>query len=162
MSGWSRPWQWCWDNFIHSPKDVTTKILHLVKEALKNKQTNWSLQTLTGLHQKQWACSSFLHETRPALNLMPLILSCWPTTPEADVGSVAAEFEPFHQYPNTFYCHVTDGSKGQLTKWHLTWKYRWSKDVSLNSSMKKKWHPLTFIDTLMETKRWMWAQWGGA
>ena len=52
--------------------------------------------------------------------------------------------------------------RGTLTEWHLTWKYMWSKGVSLNSSMWKKWHPLTFTDTywtLMETKQWMWTQW---
>ena len=35
--------------------------------------------------------------------------------------------------------------------------------VELNSSMQKKWHIVTFIDAcwmLMETKQWMWAQWG--
>jgi len=40
----------------------------------------------------------------------------------------------------------------------------WSKGVLLNSSVQKKWHPLTFIDTfwmLTETKQWMQAQWGG-
>ena len=54
--------------------------------------------------------------------------------------------------------------RGSLTKWHLIWECRWSKGVSLNSSMWKKWHPLTFIDacwTFVETKQWMWAQWGG-
>ena len=32
-----------------------------------------------------------------------------------------------------------------LTKWRLTWKCLWSKGVSLNSSMWKKWHPLALI-----------------
>ena len=53
--------------------------------------------------------------------------------------------------------------KSSLTEWNLTWERVWSKGVSLNSSMRKKWHPLTFIDTCwvsMETKQWMWAQWG--
>ena len=51
-----------------------------------------------------------------------------------------------------------------LTEWRLTWKCGWSKVVSMNSSTQKKWHPLTLIDTcwmFMETKQWMWAQWGG-
>ena len=34
-----------------------------------------------------------------------------------------------------------------LGEWHLTWRYRWSKRVSLNSSMQQKLHPLTFIST---------------
>ena len=53
--------------------------------------------------------------------------------------------------------------KDSLTKWHLTWKCQQSKGLSLNSSMQKKWHPLTFVNVcwiFMETKQWMWAQWG--
>ena len=45
----------------------------------------------------------------------------------------------------------------------LTRKCRWSKGVSLNSSMRNKWHPLTFINTcwtFLETKQSMWAQQG--
>ena len=51
-----------------------------------------------------------------------------------------------------------------LSKRHLTWKCTWSKGVSMISSLWKKWHPLTFINTcwmFMETKQWMWAQGGG-
>ena len=36
--------------------------------------------------------------------------------------------------------------RGSLTKWHLTWKYIWSKGVGLNSSMLKIAHPLTFTN----------------
>ena len=38
--------------------------------------------------------------------------------------------------------------RGSLIEWHLTWKCIWSKGVSLNFCMLKKWHPhrLTFID----------------
>jgi len=52
-------------------------------------------------------------------------------------------------------------AEGSLTKWCLTWKCGSSKGVSLNSSMWKKWHPLTFTDTcwmFMETTQWMWAK----
>jgi len=30
--------------------------------------------------------------------------------PEADVGGMTVEAEPFQQYSATFCCHVTDGS----------------------------------------------------
>ena len=53
--------------------------------------------------------------------------------------------------------------RGSLTQWHLAWKYIWSKGVSLNSSMRKKWQSVILIDTgwmCLETKHWMWAQWG--
>ena len=49
------------------------------------------------------------------------------------------------------------------TEQHQTQKCLWRKGVSLNSSMWKKWHPLTFIDAcwpFMETNKWTWAQWG--
>jgi len=54
--------------------------------------------------------------------------------------------------------------KGSLTKWCLTWKCLWSKVESLNSSMKNKLYPLTFIHicwTFMENKQRMWVQWSG-
>ena len=34
---------------------------------------------------------------------------------------------------------------GSLTQWRLMWKRAWSKGVSVNSSMWKKWHPLTSV-----------------
>ena len=54
--------------------------------------------------------------------------------------------------------------RDSLTQWHLTWTCVGNKGVSLNSFMSKNWHPLTFVDAcwmLMETKQWMWPQWGG-
>jgi len=53
--------------------------------------------------------------------------------------------------------------RGSLTEWRFTWKCVWNKGMSLNSSMPRRWYPLTFIDscwTFMETKQWIWAQWG--
>ena len=53
---------------------------------------------------------------------------------------------------------------GSLTEWHLAWKWAWSKGVLLDSSMRKKWHPMTLIDArwmFMATKQWLWAHWGG-
>ena len=50
-----------------------------------------------------------------------------------------------------------------LWQWGWTFPSLWSKVVSLSSSMWKKWHPFTFIDTwwmFAETEEWMWAQWG--
>ena len=41
------------------------------------------------------------------------------------------------------------------TKWCLMWRCMWSKGVPLNSSLRKKWHPLPFVDAcwmFMETK----------
>ena len=41
---------------------------------------------------------------------MPPML-CWSTTSEADVGALAVEAEPSHQYSVRFCCYVTDGSR---------------------------------------------------
>ena len=46
--------------------------------------------------------------------VMPPVLLCWPTTSEADVGSMAVEDEPSHQYPSACCCCVTDGSRGAV------------------------------------------------
>ena len=53
--------------------------------------------------------------------------------------------------------------RGSLTIWRLTCKCISNKGVWLNTSTCKKWHPLTFINAcwiFMETKQWIWAQWG--
>jgi len=45
---------------------------------------------------------------------MPPILLCWPTTSEVDVGDMAVEVEPSHQYSVIFCCHATDDSGGAV------------------------------------------------
>ena len=78
---------------------------------------------------------------------MPPIFLCFVTRSEADIGGMAVEAEPSHQYSIMFCCHVMDDSRrGTLTEWCLTGECAGSKGVSLSSSMQKKWHPLTFID----------------
>lgn len=52
---------------------------------------------------------------------MPLVLWCWPTTSQADVGDGAIEIESSHQYCTTFWCRETDGRIGviwQNNAWH--------------------------------------------
>ena len=95
---------------------------------------------------------------RAALKVIPPILLCWPTTSEADVGGMAIEVEPSHQYCYILLPCDRWQQKGSLTEWHLTWK---CVRIPLWGN---KWHPLTFIDTcwiFMGTKQQMWAQWGG-
>ena len=53
---------------------------------------------------------------RASAKVMPPILSCSATTSEADAGGMVVETERPHRYPVTFYCHVTDGSKGAVWK----------------------------------------------
>ena len=52
--------------------------------------------------------------------------------------------------------------KGSLSKRCVIWKSVQSKGMSLNSSTRKQFHPLTLTDTFwmfIETKQWMRAQW---
>ena len=75
---------------------------------------------------------------------------------------MAVVVKPSCWYPIRICCCVTDGNRGAVWKWQLILKCIWSKGASPNSSMWKKWHPLTFTDAcwmFMETKQWMWAQW---
>ena len=51
---------------------------------------------------------------RAALKAMLPVLLSWPTTSDADVGGMAVEAEPSQQHSITFYCYVTDGSKGTV------------------------------------------------
>ena len=46
--------------------------------------------------------------------------------------------------------------KGSLTKWHLTWKGVWSKGVSLNSSMQRKWVPIDVCWWLLMLAECFW------
>jgi len=48
---------------------------------------------------------------RAALEVMPPNLLCWPMTSEVNVGDIAEEVEPSHQYSIIFCCDVTDGSR---------------------------------------------------
>ena len=53
--------------------------------------------------------------------------------------------------------------RGSLTRWHLSCRCWWSKGVSLNSSVWKKWHPLSFINSwwkFVEIRQWVLTQWG--
>ena len=51
---------------------------------------------------------------KTALKVMPSILLCCPTVSEVDVGGTAVEVEPSQQHSITFYCCVTDGSRGAV------------------------------------------------
>jgi len=80
-----------------------------------------------------------------------------------DIGGMAVENWTFLPIWHIMLLGDRQRQKGTLTNWHLMWKCGWSIYVQLNSSMRKKWLPLTFINTcgtFMETKQWIWAQWG--
>ena len=48
---------------------------------------------------------------RAAPKLIPSISLHWPTMSEADIGGMAVETEPSHQYSVTFCCCTTDEAK---------------------------------------------------
>jgi len=57
---------------------------------------------------------------RAVLKVSPILL-CWPTASKADGDGTAVEVETSLQYPITFWCRVTDGSRGavwQNSVWH--------------------------------------------
>ena len=111
-----------------------------------------------------WLChGAALICMRAALRVMPPILLCWPTTSEANAGGMAVYTEPSHQYSITCCCHVTDGSRGVV--WH---NGAWHG--SAYEAKVRHWIPprgkMAPIDihqhllNIMETKKWMRAQWG--
>jgi len=69
--------------------------------------------------------------------ILPILL-CGPMTTQVDVGGMAAEVEPSHQYPITFLLLCTDGSRGALTEWHLTWERIGSEGAEFSSSTWKE------------------------
>ena len=65
--------------------------------------------------------SQLLSYTRATLKVMVSILLYLPTLSKAEVGGMAVEAEPSHQYSITHCCHVRDGSRGAVWQngvWH--------------------------------------------
>ena len=105
-----------------------------------------------------------LQQVRAALKVTPPILLRCPTISEAATGDMAVEVELFS--PVSHYILLPCDrwqQRASLTKWCLTWKSIWSKDVSLNSFMRGKscthWHSLTLPKHLWKptngTVRWV-------
>jgi len=67
---------------------------------------------------------------------VPPILLHWPVTSGVDVGGMAVEVEPSHQYSISFCCCMT-ATEGQSDKMVPHMGARMKKRVSLNSSMGK-------------------------
>ena len=61
-----------------------------------------------------WALQNGKKCMRTALKVIPPILLCLCMISEADIGCMAAEVEPSHQYAITFCCHVTNGNSGEV------------------------------------------------
>jgi len=99
-----------------------------------------------------------------ALKIMSPISLSQLTISEVDVDCMAVEVEPSHQYSITCCCHMTDSSWGTVWQnggWHESMDE--AKVCHWIPPCGKKWHPLTFTDaceTFVETKQWVWAQWG--
>jgi len=82
-----------------------------------------------------------------------------PTLSEVNVDGISVEVELSHQHSIIFWCCEVDSNKWAAWK---KWQWVWGKGVLWNSSMKKKFHQLTFIKAwciFMETKQWIWVQW---
>jgi len=75
------------------------------------------------------------------------ILLCWPMT-YSSRGWTIVSILHFILSPHNRWQH-----RDSLTKWHLRRTCIWSKAASLNSSMRKKWHSLAFINTLLNVDR---------
>jgi len=119
--------------------NTRSSLIWNVTEVLENRTWRFVFGMLGGWIQSyRTGCKC----TRAAPKVMLPILLYWPTISGMDVGGMAVEVEPSHQYAMTLCCCVTDGSRADgLTEQSLSWKWVWSKGVSLNSSMWKKWHP---------------------
>ena len=94
---------------------------------------------------------------------MPPMFWCWSATSEADVGGMAVEVEPSHQYSITCCCVQQMAAEGQSDTVASEMEVQMKQKGVIEFLMQKKRHPLTFINvcwTFVKTKQWMWAQWG--
>ena len=104
----------------------------------------------------------YFNTMRCAPKVMPLNLLCWPTTSEVDVGGNSSRgwtIPPIFHFVAMWQITAEGWSDKMVSDMATCMKQR----CALHSSMKKKWHPLTFIKTcwrFMESKQWMWAEWG--
>jgi len=95
---------------------------------------------------------------RASLKVIPPFLLCWPMTPEADVGSIALETDPSHQYSIAFCCRVTDGSRGAVSQIGVWRGHAYEAKVChWILPCGKKWHPLT-LSTVTEC---LWRPYSG-
>ena len=109
-------------------------------------------------------CQQFLNpnKTTAAPKVMPPISLCWLTATEADVGAMAVEVEPSHQYSITFYCCVTDGSGGAVWQngtWHGTVDeekvWNWILPFRKKKHLLKSWYVSGYSTvTLWAMKQW--------
>ena len=63
---------------------------------------------------------------------------------EVDVGSMAAEVEPAHQYSITCCCHATDGGRGVVLQ-HGVWHVKKKKETY--------WHSVMFAECFWKLTR---------
>jgi len=85
---------------------------------------------------------------RAASKVMSSTLLCWPITIRGRCwwyGSRGWTFPPIPHYM-LLLCNQWQ-QRGSLTEWCLTRKCIWSTGVAWISSMQKKYHPLTFINS---------------
>jgi len=59
-------------------------------------------------------CTNMFQSTRAASKVMRSISFFWLITSEVDVGGMAVEAEPSHQFSIPFCCCVSDGSRGAV------------------------------------------------
>ena len=102
---------------------------------------------------------------RAVPKIMYPILWCWFMTSVANGDGMVVEGDPSWWYSIPCCFRVADGSRGAIWQndvWHRS--VYGAKVRHWILPCKKKWHPLTFIYTwwmFMESRQWMWAQWGG-
>ena len=91
-------------------------------------------------------------------------LLCWPTISEVDIGGTAVEVEPSQQYPITFCCCVTDGSREAVWQNGIWYGRAYEAEVRRwipswgNNCIH--WHSLIFAEHFWRPNSGVSAHWG--
>ena len=98
------------------------------------------------------------------MELMPPFVWCWPLASEVDVGGMAVEDEPSHQYLITCSCRVSDGSRGAVWQ-NGTWQgrtdeakvWKWTPPCGKNAPIDIRKHLLNvYGDQTVDVGRLRW------
>jgi len=89
-------------------EDFLSPYSTIMEIAVAQHGRNHSLYLFAYNHLDTFSQKLFQIYTKAAPKVMPPVLLCWPTTSEVDVGCMAVEVEPSHNYSTCKFLLITE------------------------------------------------------